>query len=59
MVQTPTHTKSINGDHAGQAMTEQVQETGKSLKDRIREALEKLPSIEEQLKKLRGLNKEK
>jgi len=40
-------------------MTEQVQETGRSLKDRIREALEKLPSIEEQLKKLRGLNKEK
>ena len=41
-------------------MTEQVQEFGKSLKDRIREALDKLPSIEEQLKKLRSLaNKEK
>jgi hypothetical protein len=40
-------------------MTEQVQEAGKSLKDMIREALDKLPSIEEQLKKLRNLTNRK
>lgn len=41
-------------------MTEQVQEFGKALRERLREALDNLPSIEEQLKKLRNLtNKEK
>jgi len=65
-VQTPTHTKPINEKREREAMSEQVQELaehvqefGKALRERLREALDKLPSVEEQLKKLRGLDKEK
>ena len=42
-----------------QELAEHVQEFGKALRERLREALDKLPSVEEQLKKLRGLDKEK
>ena len=41
-------------------MTETIsEEPRKSLMDRIKEALDRLPNVEEQLKKLRNLDKEK
>ena len=42
------------------SMTEAVnEEPRKSLMDRIKEAIDKLPNVEEQLKKIRNLDKEK
>jgi len=41
-------------------MSEAVnEEPRKSLADRVKEALDRLPNLEEQLKKFRGMDKEK